>query len=156
MATSAACLPHGIPQEGWTLDTGVIPVRFPAGSVEPGRDNPVFARLIELRCIEDGWLDGAGQAPQEVVLDWCAERLGSNLDLPVPHLYPTAEGGVQAEWTFGVHEASLEVSCEGNIIKGEWHCLDMVTDEDESRDLDLDREWDWLAGKIANLAKSCR
>lgn len=70
------------------------------------------ARLSELAALQDGWLDGAGIAPKVEQL----RRLTSAFDqyfpsdLLLPHLYPTAEGGLQAEWSIGNWEVSLEVN----------------------------------------------
>lgn len=51
--------------------------------------------------LEPGWLDGDGTAYDPVQLAWLAERLGAVVSrhrLPVPYIYPTPEGYVQAEW----------------------------------------------------------
>lgn len=72
----------------------------------------IETRLEELAQLQDGWLDGKGRAPDRASLN----RLGQAFDerfgpeLPLPHLYPTPEGGVQAEWTLGSWEVSLEIA----------------------------------------------
>ena len=65
--------------------------------------NDVAARLDDLRGIKNGWLDGRGFAPSSQGLDWLARCFASYYPdaLPPPYLYPTAEGGVQAEWSLG-------------------------------------------------------
>jgi hypothetical protein len=109
--------------------------------------------LNEFRRLKHGWLDGKGLAPEADQLDWLAAHLESHYpaDLPAPFLYPTAEGGVQCEWSVGGHEVSLEVSLDDH--RGEWHDLDMETQEDSHRDLNLDdaRDWRWMAQQIRNL-----
>lgn len=55
----------------------------------------VRARLDDLRALSDGWLDGTGVAPPHAGLDWLASAFDRHFpdDLPLPHLYPTPEGG---------------------------------------------------------------
>ena len=71
----------------------------------------VPSRLCELRRLKNGWLDGEGVAPAPEFLDWLAgtfDRLYPD-ELPLPHIYPTVEGGVQAEWSLSSHEVSLSI-----------------------------------------------
>lgn len=112
------------------------------------------ARLNELRKLEDGWLDGEGLAPNDDALS----RLAASFDryyprgLPLPHVYPTIEGGVQAEWSIQSNEVSLNVNL--STLEGEWHSLDMDTDNEERRMLNLVDTgcWAWLAERIRSLA----
>jgi hypothetical protein len=71
-------------------------------------------RLEELAGLDDGWLDGKGRAPAKEKLDWLAKSFETRFDpsLPLPRLYPTAEGGVQAEWSLNDWEVSLEIDLE--------------------------------------------
>jgi hypothetical protein len=74
----------------------------------------VTLRLEELAKLGDGWLDGKGRAAGKEQLDWLANAFNSyfDTDLPLPYLYPTAEGGVQAEWTLNDWEVTLEIDLE--------------------------------------------
>ena len=74
----------------------------------------VTLRLDELAKLEDGWLDGKGKAPAKEKLEWIADTFESSFDtgLSLPHLYPTAEGGVQAEWSLNDWEVSLDIDLE--------------------------------------------
>ncbi|GEM_PF-6865705 len=57
-------------------------------------------RLNELQHLEAGWLDGEGDAIEALAVD-LALALRSVVDdagLPVPCLFPTPEGCIQAEW----------------------------------------------------------
>lgn len=85
----------------------------------------VGVQIDELRLVEDGWLEGRGTAPSEAGLDWLLEVFDRHFpdDTPLPHLYPTETGGVQAEWSLGTQEVTLELDLETH--KGEWHVLDM-------------------------------
>lgn len=103
------------------------------------------SRLNELRTLEDGWLDGKGVAPSSTGLDWLEQRFVSNYseELPSPFLYPTAEGGVQIEWTIGGCEASLEIDLANH--QAHWHCLNLKTAADSFYDFNLDDTSDWAA-----------
>lgn len=72
----------------------------------------IETRVEELAQLQDGWLDGKGSALDRTALMCLAqafdERFGP--ELPLPYLYPTPEGGVQAEWTLGRWEVSLEIT----------------------------------------------
>lgn len=97
----------------------------------------VAAQLADLAQLEDGWLDGDGLAPDREALAWLADRFERcwPRDLPLPYLYPTPEGGVQAEWSLPPHEISLEVDLGARM--GEWHALNLVTGAEETRACDL-------------------
>lgn len=113
----------------------------------------IAARLDEFRLLRNGWLNGKGLAPSEVGLDWLTGQIESLYpeELPTPFLYPTAEGGIQVEWTIGVHEVSLEISLADH--NGEWHALNLDTQDDFDRELNLDerQNWEWIAGQIRDL-----
>ncbi len=116
-------------------------------------DFQIGYRLRELLNLKDGWLDGKGKA-----LD--RERLSSlnatfaqlyDSNLPIPSLYPTPEGGILAEWLFKPYDISLEIDLE--TFSGHWHSLNLLTDEEEERALDLNSEidWDWIMRQIREL-----
>src|SRR5262245_5876784 len=83
----------------------------------------VRARLTEFKSLRAGWLDGVGVAPSLDGLDWLAGAFDRNWlnDLPRPYLYPTAEGGVRAEWPLPPHELSLDIDLSART--GGWHAL---------------------------------
>jgi hypothetical protein len=101
------------------------------------------ARLEELKALRDGWLDGRGIAPPHSGLDWLASEIEArySADLPLPYIYPVAEGGVRLEWSIGSQEVSLEIDLGRR--SGEWHALDLDTGAEESRTLNLDDEAAW-------------
>lgn len=115
----------------------------------------IRGRLDELRRLEDGWLDGDGKAPGSDELEWLAAGFEQHYpdDLPLPYLYPTTEGGVQAEWSLSDNEISLEV----NLVthRADWHRLDQETHTDYVRELNLDNEndWTWIASEVRLMAK---
>lgn len=112
-------------------------------------------RLDEMRRLEDGWLNGDGKAPGSDELEWLAVVFDRYYpgDLPIPYLYPTAEGGVQAEWSLSDNEISLEV----NLVthRADWHRLDQESHGDYFRELDLENEndWVWIASEVRSMAK---
>jgi hypothetical protein len=106
----------------------------------------ISARIEELKTLRDGWLDGRGLAPSSADLDWLATTIESQYaeDLPLPYIYPVAEGGVQLEWSFKPQVVSLEIDFWQK--SGEWHALNLATDAEESKSLDLNAEeaWKWV------------
>ncbi len=71
----------------------------------------VTLRLEEIADLKDGWLDGKGIAPNPEKLRWLAKAFDNSFkaDLPLPHLYPTPEGNIQAEWSLKDWEVTLEI-----------------------------------------------
>ena len=104
----------------------------------------VPARLDELRTLNDGWLEGKGIAPSHNELDWLAREFEHNYpdELPLPHVYPTEEGGIVMEWDIISDDISLEI----DLIKhhGELHCFIMDTDREETAAFDLNEPEDWI------------
>ena len=116
----------------------------------------VPARLDELRAMQDGWLDGDGKAPSHAGLDWLSASFERHFpdDLPLPHLYPTPEGGIEAEWSLGVHSVIFEIHFD--TYRGEWLRFAKDNDDDEdSKTLDLSKasSWEWFSGEIRRMAE---
>ena len=116
----------------------------------------VPTRLDEFRRLKDGWQEGGGLAPDHAGLDWLVDTFqrGYPVDLPLPHLYPTFEGGVQAEWLIQSFDISLEINLSNR--HGEWHSLNLNTDEEEARPLNMieDSVWSWVANRIRSLSEA--
>ena len=72
----------------------------------------------------------------------------------MPHLYPTAEGGVQAEWSIGDWEISLEIDVES--MKSQYQAFNIATpvDADSTLDLMLEADWKVLSDQIATIEKA--
>jgi len=113
------------------------------------------SRIEELRLLKDGWLEGSGKGPSQEGLEWLAKAFSQHYpeDLSLPFLYPTVEGGVQAEWTLAPAEITLEIDLETR--QGNWHVLNTETDAEESRVLELEKtaEWQWLTEEIQRLER---
>lgn len=103
----------------------------------------VAARMEELAELQDGWLDGKGHAPERSALSWLARsfELNFNPDLPLPYLYPTAEGGVQAEWSIADWEITLDINLQNKTA--EYQALHLATQRCNEYALNLAQPDDW-------------
>lgn len=103
-----------------------------------------------MKTLRNGWLDDKGIAPTRNGLDWLAETFQRNYpdELLLPYLYPTAEGGVQAEWSVNDWEITLEIDLDQQ--QGQWHALDMTNEQEQEKSLNLNEaaDWQWLATEI--------
>lgn len=110
------------------------------------------ARLDEFKALKNGWLDGKGVAPAHKQLDWLSTAFQCNYPdgVPLPYLYPTAEGGVQAEWSLGNWEITLEIDIDK--CQGQWHALEIESDsvEEESLNLNDPVAWHWLTQQLSS------
>ena len=110
----------------------------------------VGARLDEIRLLKDGWMEGGGYAPDKDGLNWLEAAFNQNYpdEVTPPYLSPTPEGDIRAEWSDARQELSLNIQLA--IKRATWHALDLETDGEESRDLNLDEvaDWEWLVNKI--------
>ncbi len=103
----------------------------------------VSARIEELSVLQNGWLDGEGVAPASEGLQWFQNAFEQNYDgkLILPRLYPTAEGGIQAEWTCPNKEISLEVQLATKLAS--YQALDTVSLVSDDLDIDLSSDDGW-------------
>ena len=112
------------------------------------------AQLNDLRVLQDGWLDGDGKAPSSDGLEWLRDTFECNYpaQMPLPHLYPTEKGGVRAEWSPDPREITLEFNLETQM--GEWHELNLESDDVSERTLNCDdaADWQWLVDRIKGMA----
>ena len=117
----------------------------------------VSARLDEFRTMQGGWLDGSGNAPGPAGLDWLSdsfERLFPDY-LPLPHLFPTPEGGIEAEWSLGDRSVVFEIDL--NTHRGHWLSYNKQSDDadgEEGRTLDLNDPacWIWFTNEIRRMS----
>ena len=116
----------------------------------------ISAQIYDLRELKDGWLEGQGKAPSKEGLDWLSQAFDNYYpsDLPLPYLYPTEPGGVQAEWSLGRNEITLEIDLAEH--SGYFHALHMEDDTEETRRLDLGSETQWIELKelITNMSEN--
>ena len=114
----------------------------------------VRARLAEFHALRDGWLDGKeGRAPSDAGLNWLAQQFEWYYpdDLMLPWLFPTAEGGVQAEWRADDQEITLDIDLTAQ--SGEWHQLDPGSGNETFDNIDLSSAGGWseLARRLHEL-----
>ena len=100
-------------------------------------------QLQELAALRDGWLDGDGVAPDRVGLEWFEAQFADHypVSLPTPYLYPTPDGGLQAEWSLA--ESRMDLTVDLKAHRGEWD----ETGPGEhwnAFELDLDKHADWV------------
>ena len=115
----------------------------------------IFIQIEGIRLLKDGWMDGEGKAPSHEVL----ERFAQTFDrywvdsLPLPHIYPTFEGGIQAEWLIGRYAISLEIELPSQ--KSYYHQVHLDTKKDSDIDLDLTDHtgWETLSNVLHTVMK---
>lgn len=80
---------------------------FAIGNVRLALPTRIDEHLTELSTLADGWLDGEGLSVQPLsisrardVLGWVHDQWPEEAFLNECYLYPTPNGGVQAEWTY--------------------------------------------------------
>lgn len=116
----------------------------------------ISAQIYDLRQLKDGWLEGQGKAPSKEGLDWLSQAFDKHYsgNLPLPYLYPTEPGGVQAEWSLGRNEITLEIDLAEH--SGYFHTLHMEDDTEKTRRLDLGSETHWIELKelITNMSEN--
>ena len=97
----------------------------------------VETRLEELAALKDRWLDGKGVALDKAGLKILSEQFERNFDseLPLPHIYPTPEGGVLAEWVLGEWAVSLEIQLPSQAAQ--FQALNLTSDDSDDFDLNL-------------------
>lgn len=112
-------------------------------------------QINELCNLRDGWLNGAGESPKAEGLYWLTIWLKNNFppDLSLPYLYPTHDGGVQAEWSINGYEVSIDVDIDNHSAV--WHALDMNADNDKERVLDMNSADDskWIIDQLRQMQR---
>jgi hypothetical protein len=80
---------------------------------------------MELLDLAPAWLDGEGLPPSRDLLELVVEWLGAHQrnNVQQPRLFPTPEGGVEAEWRIGSLDLSIEF--DPSSATAEWHALDL-------------------------------
>ncbi len=109
--------------------------------------------LAEVAAVEKGWHDPDSPAPSLLALRF-ARNVAFALDaddLPLPHAFPTPEGGISLEWTLGPIEASLTIEqLAAAVTFSAWNSL---TDEHDYRpgvDASLVEIRDWVDKLTSN------
>lgn len=94
----------------------------------------LWERLDSFDQIREGWLDGIGAPPtaeaRTRAREVLARLLVSHSALPRPRIFPTPDGGVQAEWVIGAWAADLKFY-PGGEVEGE--AVNADTGEEDDR-----------------------
>jgi hypothetical protein len=125
--------------------TGRITEIASVDSANPLDPLDVSFRLEELSKLEDGWLDGSGNALSDDGLRWLGDSFDANFgsDLQLPHIFPTPDGNVLAEWVFGRRDVALEINLASRQAQYRALNLDNEEEEEEEETLDLSSEEGW-------------
>jgi hypothetical protein len=114
-------------------------------------------RCMELLDLAPGWLDGEGRPTSRELLELVGEWLEQHQrkDGLLPRLYPTPEGGVEAEWRIGRLDLSIEFDPSSSTAQ--WHALDLDQGKVEEQRVDLQDEpgMQALGGKLQQVL-ACR
>lgn len=94
----------------FTFDDDVSPVDNPEELEALNR------RIAELAELQPGWLDGDGASLAPAALRNARITLAEllRLGVPRPRIYPTPEGGIQAEWAAGDYEINITFEPDGS------------------------------------------
>ena len=103
----------------------------------------VGVRLNEIAELRDGWFNGEGIRPDKNALQWFADTFENSyeIELPLPLLFPTLEGGIQAEWSNANVDISLKINFQNKI--GHFHSLDLATGIDTEHEISLSDNEGW-------------
>jgi hypothetical protein len=104
----------------------------------------IASRLDEISNLQDGWLDGQGHAPSKDGLVQLGKLFDTSFDadLALPFIYPTAEGGVQAEWNMNDWAVTLEIDLA--TFRGEYQALNLNNTLCDERTIDLSIPDGWV------------
>lgn len=116
--------------------------------------NDLDMRIGELLVLKDGWLDGAGTAPNPSGLEWLRKDLTEQWpdEVALPFLYPTAEGGIRAEWSSADWEISAEIDLVSKQAEFLAAHLNDGTDDETAISLNTPAGWKSAAEWVAKFA----
>ena len=103
----------------------------------------VVVRIDELKLLKRGWLDGKGEALEAQKLERVVEMFQNHYadDAKLPYLFPTPEGNLLAEWPLRENSVSLEIDLSTRVA--DWHVLNLVTDDEETKQYNLGEPESW-------------
>lgn len=95
-------------------------------------------QLSRLKQLGDNWFDGKGTAPSEALLRlfemWYNAPFEGRVCIE-PNLYPTLEGGIEAEWRIERRDLTIEFDLTNQ--KASWHMLHLDTQEVEEFEVNI-------------------
>lgn len=110
----------------------------------------IFVQIEELAELQPGWFNGKGQQFQEHDLKWFGEKFYNLYDpaLPLPRLYPTPDGTIQAEWSTDNYEVSLEINLSDQTSEYQSVNINTTNSDDLSLNLQHVDAWKKLNNKL--------
>ena len=110
-------------------------------------------RLVELRRLKPGWMNGEGAAPSSVALNAVERALDSHFAgiTESPRVFPTLEGGVQLELFLG-RRYHIAVEIHADAKTGEIGVVDAKTATDRTLDFYPNNSSSWR--KVARLIET--
>lgn len=99
-------------------------------------------RLAELAALSPGWVNGEGRPLPEGAVPWLCEWLQARAaeGMPVPYLYLTVEGELEAEWDVGRLGCEMTMGPESRRAKF-WDFDAVATGELDMTDPAAVAEW---------------
>lgn len=110
-------------------------------TIEAQPNFELAAKFDALGALKDGWLDGAGKAPDGEALAEISERMVATFpeSLPLPAIVPTPEGNLLLEWSVaGDPSADLDLVSR----RAYFHCFE-PDGSDTEKEFDLATEDTW-------------
>jgi hypothetical protein len=92
-------------------------------------------RIDQLRALEPGWMDGEGEKLSSDALDWLQLKISTLVlhhQIPAPHLYPSPDGHIEAEWSEGAWEVRADFDLLEKRVTSE--AVDVTTMKARSMD----------------------
>ena len=111
-------------------------------------------QIDRLTRLEAGWLAGDGEPLSNEGLLWLRSVLQTRIsfgDSSMPHLYPTEDGGVQAEWTIGNISADLNIDLSNHHATWGWSDLSTNAHDERELNLDLETDWQWIEDTLTAI-----
>jgi hypothetical protein len=127
--------------------------------IEDERFSPIDTMQTRLRSFEDlpnGWANGSGIAPYVGVVERSrmilSRVLVENPKIPVPSVFPTVDGGIQAEWVTKTWAVDVCFDGQSNLVRVNATNLEHENLPDEEFELEMDDLYN-VAPLVAWLAE---
>ena len=110
----------------------------------------IGSQIDDLRLLKDGWLNGEGKAPPEDGLEWLTQSFDRHYpsELPCPYIYPTEEGGVQAEFVFSSFASVEDLEVRIDLLNRQATYIWMDAASESTLDLADEAGWNRLSSMI--------
>ncbi len=116
-------------------------------------------RLNSFAVLKDGWYDGVqGKGLDKKSLAWLSSAFSNYYDvnLPLPSLYPTIDGKVQAEWSLPNHELSILFDIDSRTASYQFLQIDNDKTEEGNFRLNSIEDWQNINSVLTKYLDACR